>query len=894
MTNGNNNSQINQAQRTDIMIQARPFGLPFPVKSLPYPITPEERIFYETGEAVGYMRNIPSVQNVSRPPSEVSARYQQFQGRKYERDAMEQILYNRDLPNPGNVSLPTYQQQLREQQGQVSANIGQLQAAKANIISLTPQEGYTYTLYGPEGNKYTVSSSSLLQKKQELLPLYDKAIAEQRKTEQALGKEITTTRDWDPKTKIQVELGEKGTVKYTPLVKYRGQLQYHSTLKEIKSSHGGGFGGLLATAFTAEDPLGLKSAIQVATGDKEGARRTKVEAYRGIKDVPFHEYYIKSPITQIGLAAAGGMAIGGISKTATAAAMGKTLLGATAIRGAKLVIGGGLTYLAAKDIQKSYWRGGFPEAIAKGTVTGLSFASGAAGYKSVTPRTSPTQPKFEQPSLIKESVKRTAKFIPRVYENVQQKFPTVFKGTRTESGRLLFPTKTGAKVYQFGKDFQTTRFYRNLSGWAIRGYVPSKTYLLRERPVYEKGGMRVQRVKWVKQRTKFTEGRKFMPKEAAQRFYRYVEDPDVIKINFPKSRTLTGGDIQIEGIVQGKTVNWQRGFFERTLYSSNMAKQKPLYTLRTDLDMSSAQGSFYRNRTSDIILGLRNKNIFSKVSEIQFKPVETKSLFGQMVEQGYWTTKYVKGETKIGRLFSRVKVNVDAKIPEFRSGFGARYRLGFPKSSTQWKKTIPPGFDEASAVLGLQTRTIQVGKTSTSLLKARGLAMDIPIRTITPKSLLISPIASLSISRNFTTELQKGLGQRQRLVPLTQQIKMPIIDTIRLTGVRNLKQQIVRQTPILETASSVIQIPALAQRQEIITKQDTIIEPFIDIPTIHSIEIPKTFNINKSRLPIPVGLTGPIGGRAGGGSGRKRKMFTGYRYRKWKVPTLEDFLKGGI
>jgi len=180
---------------------------------------------------------------------------------------------------------------------------------------------------------------------------------------------------------------EGETVRYHYKFPYGGAEQYGSYKKSLDK---GGFGGLLATAFTGEDPLGLTSAYYMATGDKQKAIDTKIKALHGVKQVqegwkesPLEGlkrgtmWYANMPTTQIGLAAIGGEAFGAglgyASSVAPKVATGVKIVGG----GAGLIMGG----QEAGNLYGMYQRGEYGELLGRGVTAGLSAYAGAKSFK---------------------------------------------------------------------------------------------------------------------------------------------------------------------------------------------------------------------------------------------------------------------------------------------------------------------------------------------------------------------------------------------------------------------------------------------------------------------------------------------------------------------------------
>ena len=181
------------------------------------------------------------------------------------------------------------------------------------------------------------------------------------------------SRDWHPKTKV-VETSKGIRVDFP----YAGAEKYSYYKSKIENP----VTGFVLTA-TGGDPLGIPSAYYTATGQRQKAIDVKIKALHGVKDKPFSTW-MGSPYTAIGLSAAGGTAIGSASPYIAGYSAAK--LGSTA-----LAVGRGSVYLGTgvligsqvHPIVKDIQRGRTGEALGRGVVMGLSFASAYSGYKSV-------------------------------------------------------------------------------------------------------------------------------------------------------------------------------------------------------------------------------------------------------------------------------------------------------------------------------------------------------------------------------------------------------------------------------------------------------------------------------------------------------------------------------
>lgn len=175
--------------------------------------------------------------------------------------------------------------------------------------------------------------------------------------------------------------------RYAPEFPYGGAESYGIYHKQLK---GGGFGGLLATALTGEDPIGLASAYYTATGEKQKALDVKIKALHGVKTV--HKAWEESPLeglksgamwwasmptTQIGLAAIGGEAFG--STLGYASQIAPKV--ATGLKVAGLGVGVYGGYGEAQNIIGMYERGEYGELLGHGATMGLAMYGGVKSFK---------------------------------------------------------------------------------------------------------------------------------------------------------------------------------------------------------------------------------------------------------------------------------------------------------------------------------------------------------------------------------------------------------------------------------------------------------------------------------------------------------------------------------
>jgi len=214
-----------------------------------------------------------------------------------------------------------------------------------------------------------------------------KAITDLQTSSNELQGEINKSYEWHPKTKI----GIKKTGEYKIEFPYGGAQYYRSYKKALYGDDEViEFAPALATAFTGEDFLGLKSAYYTATGNKQAVIDTKIKAVYGTKHKNFAEFYFSSPMGVIGTSYAGGALIGKGLQLAT------TAWGTTAGTGLKIATGATLGSLAVSSalpsIERAISTGDAGELINVGAGFGTAVISGYAGAKSIM---QPSAPKVE-------------------------------------------------------------------------------------------------------------------------------------------------------------------------------------------------------------------------------------------------------------------------------------------------------------------------------------------------------------------------------------------------------------------------------------------------------------------------------------------------------------------
>ena len=320
-------------------------------------------------------------------------------------------------PKIQQVDIPSEPEQLGKQEGIQKAFFDryytlrdvddQYQTAIQNLSNAEFKKDSKYVIQTKQGEKLVSGQEAQRwanKKIQEYQKMSNQIQNERNKLWQA-GRDAQD--EWHPKTKVieynpathhirngnvvkgqEKDYVEGETVRYHYKFPYGGAERYGSYKESLDK---GGFGGLLATAFTGEDPLGLASAYYMATGDKQKAIDTKIKALHGVKQVqegweesPLEGlkrgtmWYMNMPTTQIGLAAIGGEAMGaGLGYASSVAPKVAT--------GAKIVGGGAGLVMGAQEagnMYGMYQRGEYGELLGRGVTAGLA---GYAGYKSFKP-----------------------------------------------------------------------------------------------------------------------------------------------------------------------------------------------------------------------------------------------------------------------------------------------------------------------------------------------------------------------------------------------------------------------------------------------------------------------------------------------------------------------------
>ena len=201
--------------------------------------------------------------------------------------------------------------------------------------------------------------------------------------------------------------------------------------------------------------------------------------------------------------------------------------------------------------------------------------------------------------------------------------------------------------------------------------------------------------------------------------------------------------------------------------------------------------------------------------------------------------------------------------------------------STQW---ITKFFRTGQLPFGGISRTIQIPK-STFIPPAKNILF--PVSNFLPSNISFTASAGISSIINKSSQMLEPryeVATKPKLnvisIPGTKTIQIPKI------GLSYKPQYNTVQTPKFD----VIQTPKFTQ----------IYKPKFDIaqkPQYELIKVPQfspTPSFTTTSPPyFPLLDFGVEGGRGAGG-GYYMRFFKGYRYRKWKVPSMEDFLKGGI
>jgi len=189
---------------------------------------------------------------------------------------------------------------------------------------------------------------------------------------------------WHPETYMI-----KTTEGYELRTSYPGAEKYSMYEQKHKENV---VGTSIASAFSGVNPLGIPAAYYMATGQRQKALDVQAQFLHqidtikeagGILTPEFASFWFESPITQIGIAVAGGHAIGQVLtvKASVAAAttgkMAGSLLGKGIATGI-MVGGAGMT---AYNLSETYKSGDMGRLAGQLGVLGFQLAGGYAGYK---------------------------------------------------------------------------------------------------------------------------------------------------------------------------------------------------------------------------------------------------------------------------------------------------------------------------------------------------------------------------------------------------------------------------------------------------------------------------------------------------------------------------------
>jgi hypothetical protein len=247
----------------------------------------------------------------------------------------------------------------------------------------------------------------------------------------------SASREWKPNTKVYeydpyyFHIDEKtgtlgkgqtsgvespGTKAFFDSFEYHGAENYGSYRKALEKSD---FGGLLATAFTPQDPLGLASAYYTATGDKEKGVDVKIKAMQGVADVKEAwkqgpslnalnaslGWYASMPLSQIAISAVSGGVVGKGLGYAT------KVLPRVATAGKIIGLGAGayLGYEQGKQMYGQYERGEYGELLGGLVSAGLTMYAGAKTFQEGNVRGQQLGERTKILSTIKDPAARYAK-----------------------------------------------------------------------------------------------------------------------------------------------------------------------------------------------------------------------------------------------------------------------------------------------------------------------------------------------------------------------------------------------------------------------------------------------------------------------------------------------------
>jgi len=186
--------------------------------------------------------------------------------------------------------------------------------------------------------------------------------------------------------------------------------------------------------------------------------------------------------------------------------------------------------------------------------------------------------------------------------------------------------------------------------------VPTQTYYLKQEGVFydeKTGAWRVQPTLWKRSWKNIFE-KTWIPKEKATSVKTFIGESGKIQVDFPTSRNLTGGDIELTGVVEGKVVRWGHSWFKHIYISSKMQKIIDVGKPVSQYDYGFGYGSYKRGGIVDVYkdIGIQKQRY---------------SLFGEMIEKGYTVDRpIITG-------FKGTQIQQYGSYIEYFPGFGSRY-----------------------------------------------------------------------------------------------------------------------------------------------------------------------------------------------------------------------------
>lgn len=322
-----------------------------------------------------------------------------------------------------------------------------------DITSLKQQEASidTHGMYWVRENAF---SKPVLMKGSQLKNFYNQQEVEYKKAKSDISSSKSQAGSWHPETKVV-----KTDQGYDTVFPYAGAENYKDYKERLDR---GGVGGLLATAFTGEDPLGLASAYYMATGEKQKAIDVKIKSLHHIKNikspVDAASWYLNMPVTQIGFAAIGAYGVGKAAPYVTGMVARATgAYGATVF---KTGLAAGSIALAAptgKNIIKQVETGQTGEAFGNIAMLGFNLAAGYAGYKAATPS------KLASDSLFKSGYKKMGNILSN------EKYKINYRELTPDTSLFKKTIKIGDR--QTGARFVKTRTKTKLINKMIKGKI---------------------------------------------------------------------------------------------------------------------------------------------------------------------------------------------------------------------------------------------------------------------------------------------------------------------------------------------------------------------------------------------------------------------------------------